>query len=263
MWEFSLRQRFSSIQIVPPQHKCQFIRTLKNILAAHLTAFRHRSRVTGIESAVICDRNVFNSSESADNGPNFDDSSESDLRISSQDQTTVRARPPPRAKLISVKNRKCLAAATCSGKSKPSSKLGCSRGKQSKCCEWERSLSLRKNDGIIKRKTSADGDLFIEGTWVPYVTFSPSGYCRAEYLNWKCLNNVLIEFSTAKPPRRWLRGKSVSDLGGILWRRQAFQSLHLRLTAVVCEGARREKFVFRSLGHKPVRFIRRSVFLQH
>lgn len=43
---------------------------------------------------MICDRNVFNSSESADNGPNFDDSSESDLRISSQDQTTVRARPP-------------------------------------------------------------------------------------------------------------------------------------------------------------------------
>lgn len=43
---------------------------------------------------MICDRNVFNSSESADNGPNFDDSSESDLRMSSQDQTTVRARPP-------------------------------------------------------------------------------------------------------------------------------------------------------------------------
>lgn len=84
---------------------------------------------------------------------------------------------------------------------KVSPKLENSRGKQRECGEWREVYHFDNNDGIIK-ETSADGDLFIEGTSLPYVTFSPSGYCCAEYLNWKCLNNVLIEFSTAKPPWR-------------------------------------------------------------
>lgn len=59
-----------------------------------MTAFRSRSQVTGIQSAVICDRNVLNSSEYFDNGPNFVDSSESTLKISSQDQTAILTRLP-------------------------------------------------------------------------------------------------------------------------------------------------------------------------